>query len=156
MYIQYKMGFDANSVVEVCLGLHSRRAARRISRAFDNALKPLGLDTSQFNLICVIAALDSAPLPSVAQVLDIDTSTLSRTLKPLRQQGFVQHRGGRGRGGLVLSLSERGSELLIAALPRWKGVQSQLTAVMGEAYLGRVLEALENVALVNKLGKSEA
>lgn len=144
------MTVDANSVVEVCIGLHARRAARRISRAFDDAFKPLGLDISQFNLICVIAALDTAPLPSVAEVLDIDTSTLSRTLKPLRQRGFVKHRGGRGRGGLVLSLSERGQELLIASLPIWKGVQSQLTIAMGEAYLGRVLEALENVAPVNK------
>lgn len=142
------MALDPGTIIEVCLALHMRRAARRISRHFDAALAPHRLDISQLNLLCVIAALDEAPLPAVAAFLDVDRSTLSRTLKPLRTLGLVQVRGGRGRSGLVLSLSVRGLDAYTAATGAWKAAQSEIAMALGEARVGRTLETLEQLARI--------
>jgi DNA-binding MarR family transcriptional regulator len=139
------MSTDPGTIVEVCLALHVRRAARRITRRFDAALAPYGLDTTQFNLLSVVAALDGAPLTTVAQVLDIDPSTLSRTVKPLRAQNMLQTFGGRGRGGLMLSLTLHGADVLNSALTAWKSAQGYVASVLGEAQIGRTLEMLEKL-----------
>ncbi|MBL8630737.1 MAG: winged helix-turn-helix transcriptional regulator [Rhodospirillaceae bacterium] len=139
------MGTDAATIVEVCLALHVRRAARRISRRFDEALAPFGLDVSQFNILCVIAALEGAALTTVADVLDIAPSTLSRTLKPLKAQNMVQVFGGRGRGGLTLSLTLHGADVFNTAVGAWKSAQGYIASVLGEAQVGRSLEILEKL-----------
>jgi DNA-binding MarR family transcriptional regulator len=136
---------DPATIIEVCLALHVRRAARRISRRFDACLEPHGIDVSQFNILSAIAALDAAPLVAVAEILDVDPSTLSRTLKPLRLRGLIQAVGGRGRAGLTLSLTLKGADVFSAATMAWKQAQTDLTVLLGEARVGRTLEMLESL-----------
>lgn len=142
------MAVDPSTIVEVCLALHLRRASRRISRWFDAALAPHGLDISQFNLLSAVAALESAPLTTIAEILGVDPSTLSRTLKPLSRQNLVSITGGRGRGGLHLSLSLRGQDVFSAASQAWKATQSQIAQALGEAQASRVLENLDHLERV--------
>jgi len=137
------MTADATAVTLVCLALRARRLARRISRHYDRALRAAGVDTSQFNALCMIAARGAIPVRGLAAALDLDPSTLSRTLKPLRQAGLILASGGRGRGGLTLELSARGQDTLGVALAAWRDAQSRLTARLGDAQTGRALDALE-------------
>ncbi len=139
------MTIDPGTIAEVCLALHVRRAARRVNRRYDAALAPFGLDITQFNLLSVVAALGSAPLTTVAQILDVDRSTLSRTLKPLKAMSMIQVLGGKGRGGLTLSLTLQGSDVFNTALTAWKTAQGYITSVLGEAQIGRALEILEKL-----------
>lgn len=139
------MTTDPGAIVKVCIGLHARRAARRVSRRFDAALAPHRLDISQFNLLSVIATLDDPTLVTVAAILDVDSSTVSRTLKPLRDMDLVHVRGSRGRRGLTVALSLRGRDVYTAATGAWMAVQSELAHVLGEARIGRILEALEQL-----------
>jgi len=144
MYMHY-MSQALSAVVEVCLALRARRLARRVSRHYDRALTAQGLDISQFNVLCVIGAQAPAALTEVAAALDLDPSTLSRTLKTLRQQGLVAVAGGRGRGGLTLELTLRGEDVMAEALASWKQAQSGMSGLLGEAGMGRVLESLDQV-----------
>lgn len=137
------MTTDPATIVEVCLALHLRRAARQVSRVYDDALAPHGLDISQFNLLSAIAAQDDVPLSTVAALLDVDPSTLSRTLRPLRDQNLIEVHGGRGRGGLRLRLTIRGEDTFNAASSAWKTAQSEVSAVLGEAQVARMLETLD-------------
>ncbi|MBL8644352.1 MAG: winged helix-turn-helix transcriptional regulator [Rhodospirillaceae bacterium] len=137
---------NPGTIIEVCLALHLRRATRRLTRLYDKALAPYGLDTSQFNLLSVIAALEAAPLTTVAEILDVDPSTLSRTLKPLKAQNLLQIKGGRGRGGLTIKLTLQGNDTYNAASTAWKSAQGQTTAIIGETQVGRLLDLLDNLA----------
>lgn len=139
------MGQTLSAIVEVCLALRARRLARRVSRHYDRALAGLGLDSSQFNVLCVIGAQAPIQLTEVAAILDLDPSTLSRTLKSLKNRGLITIDGGRGRGGLQLELTLRGEDVMIEALSAWTQAQSALTAALGEAGMGRVLEALDQL-----------
>jgi DNA-binding MarR family transcriptional regulator len=133
------------AIAEVCFALRTRRAARRISRAYDRALAPKGLDVSQFNILTVIGARGPVSLGEVATALGVDPSTLSRTLGPLRLNGLVDVKGSRGRAGLTLNLSDRGWDVLLEAHQVWRGVQARIASALGESRIGLVIEMLERL-----------
>jgi DNA-binding MarR family transcriptional regulator len=139
------MSSEFMAIAEVCLALRTRRLARKVSRLYDQALSPLGLDSSQFNILTIIGAAMPAQLTDVGAMLDLDPSTLSRAIKALEMLGFVAVSGGRGRGGLLLDLSERGKDVMGEAIAAWKKVQAELTAALGEAEVGRIIEAFDQI-----------
>ncbi|MDX2142768.1 MAG: MarR family winged helix-turn-helix transcriptional regulator [Rhodospirillaceae bacterium] len=139
------MTTEIAAIAEVCFALRARRAARRISRAYDRALAPKGIDVSQFNILTVIGARAPVSLGDVANALALDPSTLSRTLQPLRLNGLVDVTGRRGRGGLTLSLSDRGWDVLVEASQVWRAVQAKIAAALGESRVGPAIEVLERI-----------
>lgn len=134
-----------NAIAEVCLALRVRRLSRRVSRYYDAALSPLGIDTSQFNILAVIGATAPVAMIEVSKTLDLDPSTLSRTIKTLKEYGFVEAVGGRGRGGLVLALTPPGQELMAQAVGVWRAAQEKLSLAVGQADLGRIVEAFDRL-----------
>ena len=138
------------AIAEVCLALRVRRLARRVSRYYDRVLAPLGLDSSQFNILTVIGAAGPVALMELARMLDLDPSTLSRALKTLRVKGFISIIGGRGRGGLTLALTEPGEELMALSLAAWKSAQHGLVTALGAADIGRIVDSFDRLDQATK------
>jgi len=134
------------AIVEVCLCHHARKAARVISRIFDEALQPVGLKASQFNILTTIAAQDQTSAGAVARTLALDPTTLSRNLKPLRAAGFVAGEDGAGRRAGVLTLTADGYDVLAQATGLWRQAQSRVTADLGAGQASQLLQSLEAVA----------
>ena len=86
-----KKGATVREVVRLPCGCANlRRAARVITRLYDAALRPSGLGVAQFTLL---QALNTAPGMSqkqLASLLEIDSTTLTRTLEPLRRAGWLR------------------------------------------------------------------
>ncbi|MEO8925859.1 MAG: MarR family winged helix-turn-helix transcriptional regulator [Caulobacteraceae bacterium] len=104
-----------------CLCLHARRAARRLARRFDEALRPVGLTNGQFSLLMSLNRPAPAAMGAVAELLAMDRSTLTAALKPLARRGLValsaDPADGRGR---LIALTTAGSALLASAVPIWE------------------------------------
>jgi len=133
------------AVVEVCLCHHVRRAARAVTSAFDTALAPLHLTSTQFDLLASITALESPTVPALESLLAMDRTTLSRTLKPLKTAGLVLSRGAAGRRAGTLQLTPAGEDLLRQALPVWQGAQRRLAEAIGGGKTSVLLDALDAV-----------
>jgi DNA-binding MarR family transcriptional regulator len=103
-----------------CLCLHLQRAARRVARQFDNALRPLGLTNGQFSLLTSLNRPQPARLGSVAALLAMDRTTLTAALKPLQRRGLVdvsiEQQDRRSR---ALTLTRKGRSVLAAAISVW-------------------------------------
>lgn len=136
------------AIVEVCLCHHVRKAARVISRIFDDALQPLGLKSSQFNILVTISALDETSAAAVSRALALDRTTLSRNLKPLREAGLVFCEDGAGRRAGILGLTAEGRHLLQQAAPLWRQAQSRVSGSLGTAATGQLLQSLEAAAKI--------
>ena len=139
---------DPEALVQVCLCHHVRRAARAISRVFDEALAPTGLRASQFNILAVIGARDSRTAAEAALLLAMDRTTLSRNLKPLREAGYITAEGGAGRRPDALVLTITGQAVFARAALLWRQAQSGLTQGLGAGQAGTLLQALEAAARV--------
>jgi DNA-binding MarR family transcriptional regulator len=103
-----------------CLCLHVQRAARRVARQFDDALRPLGLTNGQFSLLTSLNRPEPARLGSVAALLAMDRTTLTAALKPLERRGLVDVSiDQQDRRGRSLKLTRQGRSVLAAAIPVW-------------------------------------
>lgn len=103
-----------------CLCLHVQRAARRVARQFDDALRPLGLTNGQFSLLTSLNRPEPARLGSVADLLAMDRTTLTAALKPLERRGLVDVSiDQQDRRSRSLKLTRQGRSVLAAAIPVW-------------------------------------
>src|SRR5271154_6114408 len=76
-------------VRDCCLCLHVRRAARALSRRFDEALRPFGLTNGQFSLLMGLNRPAPPGIGAVAELLAMDRTTLTANLKPLQRRGLA-------------------------------------------------------------------
>lgn len=67
-----------------------RRAARALTDAYDDALKPLGLKVTQFSLLRTVARMETPSLTALAQEMALDRSTLGRNVGVLQREGLVE------------------------------------------------------------------
>lgn len=133
---------DALVLVEDCAGWNSRLAARRINQFLDGELAALGLSSTQVGLMAQIAVAPDDTLGALAQKLELDPSTLSRTLRTLAEQGLVEiavvENDLRRR---AVWLTETGARRLEAAVPLWRQAHNKLAALRP---LARQLAAASN------------
>ncbi|HWW12293.1 MAG TPA: MarR family transcriptional regulator, partial [Brevundimonas sp.] len=72
-----------------CLCLHAQRAARALSRRFDEAFRPYGITSGQFSLLNSLNRPSPPTIGQVAETLAMDRSTVTANLKPLERTGLV-------------------------------------------------------------------
>ncbi|MBD2746759.1 winged helix-turn-helix transcriptional regulator [Microvirga sp. BT688] len=120
-------------VRDTCLCLHAQRAARALSRRFDEALRPTGITSGQFSLLNALNRPKPPPIGPVAQLLAMDRTTLTAALKPLERDGFVTIvRDPDDRRSRLLGLTDKGREALAAAVPIWRDLHAAIEAGLPE------------------------
>jgi DNA-binding MarR family transcriptional regulator len=113
-----------------CVCLHTRMAARAMTRAYDAALRPLGLEATQFTLLAALAANPAASVTALADELALERSSLSRNLALLSRLGLAQVIEGEGRA-VRHRVTPEGLALLTAAMPLWRKAQDSMEARIG-------------------------
>ena len=118
-----------------CLCLHAQRAARALSRRFDEAFRPLGLTSGQFSLLMSLNRPEPPTIGMVAEVLAMDRSTVTANLKPLERMGAVTVTvDAKDRRGRRAALTGAGQALLARATPIWVEAHAAVEAELdGEA-----------------------
>lgn len=133
-----------------CFGHRSRKAARAVTRAFNQRLKPFGLNISQYVLLGVIARGEHRSVAAMAEEVGVEPSAMLRSLRLLEDRGLIAGEGGRGRAGRRLAVTESGVALIWDSVPAWRQAQTDLAALLdGRADETReALMRLERAALV--------
>ncbi|MEL6288214.1 MAG: MarR family winged helix-turn-helix transcriptional regulator [Pseudomonadota bacterium] len=114
-----------------CMALRVRRMSRIITRVYDDALRSLGLTSSQFTLLTAVAQRDGITAAEIGVSLDIEKSTLSRNLKRLVGIGLIQMDPPAGRHGRGLHLTDAGRKAIHTAYPVWRQTQDSVERVLG-------------------------
>lgn len=103
-----------------CLCLHAQRAARRLSRRFDEAMRPVGITSGQFSLLNGLNRPKPPTIGAVADLLAMDRTTVTANLKPLEKKGAVVLTvDPDDRRGRRVALTDAGRALLAQATPIW-------------------------------------
>ena len=132
-----------------CLCFRARRAARAITRAYDTALRPTGLQATQVTLMNAIAlGPDGAqPMGRLSEFLALDLSTLTRNLRALEKAGLVNiGRSDKDRRVRVARLTEAGKTRLAEALPLWKQAHGEIVAALGHDTANALHAALDSAS----------
>jgi len=121
-------------MADQCLCFRARRVSRALTRIYDEALRPLGIQATQLTLLNAIALTgeEGGPMSAIAELLAMDGTTLSRNLQPLERAGLV--RVGRhlsDRRVRIARLTPTGRRVIQQALPLWKRAHRQVVATLG-------------------------
>jgi DNA-binding MarR family transcriptional regulator len=124
---------QAREVVATCLGYRTRKLARTVTRLYNDRLRPLGLNLTEMNLLAAIAAQGSVQPARLGRAMALEKSTLSRNSSRLVERGWVEVRDHPDGRGVLLTVTARGNEMLLRAVPVWKQAQQQAQSLVAEA-----------------------
>lgn len=111
------------------MALRVRRLGRKMTRIYDDALRPHGITIAQLNLLTAIGVSASISPGVLSAGLELEKSSLSRNVAKLVAREWVRSETARG-GGLALSLTAKGRRLLAKAQPDWEAAQRQARRLM--------------------------
>jgi DNA-binding MarR family transcriptional regulator len=125
---------EAQEIAEGCLASRARHLDRLLTRIYDQALRGQGITGAQLGMLVAIQLGGPTTATWVGQRLDLEKSTVSRTLARLIAAGLVETEGG-------LRITARGAALVRACHPLWKRAQREAARALGAAEL-RLLAAV--------------
>jgi DNA-binding MarR family transcriptional regulator len=121
----------AREIGRQCLARRARVLSRKLTRIYDDALRPVGLTSSQLNILVAIAANPGARAADLHRRLELEQSSFSRNAALMEERGWIAKRPIDGDRGQELSLTRRGSALLADALPPWRSAQREAKRILG-------------------------
>ena len=136
------------TIAETCMCHKVRYAARAVTRAYDNALRPAGLRATQLSVLVAIAREDAVSIAALAEFMGMDRSTLTRNLQPLINDNLVGLGAEGWRRSRMVSITAKGRERMKKALPFWKEAQNTLRNALGTADWVAAVHSLDRLSNV--------
>ena len=119
-------------ILASCACHRVRTAARAVTRAYDEALRPVGLRATQLSVLVAIAADDAMSITALAKLMGMDRSTLTRNLRPLETEGLIKVGNEGWRRSRMLDITAKGQARLRDAIPLWEKAQKALQKKLGD------------------------
>lgn len=130
-------------VRDTCLCLAAQRAARRLARRFDLALKPLGLTNGQFSLLVALNQPEPPPIGRLADFLAMEPSTLTAAVKVLQRRGLLAvQRDEQDLRARRLCITLEGVRLMCRAVEVWRHTHARIESALPEGAGDALRDAL--------------
>jgi DNA-binding MarR family transcriptional regulator len=127
---------------DICHCILLRKATRKVSSYYDEALAPLGVNIGQFSLLRNIRRMEPVSLTDLAHAVQLDRSTVGRNAKVLGRLELIAIGHGEDQREAVLTIGEKGREILDKGAPLWDGVQDDIEARLGREKARQLQEIL--------------
>ena len=128
-----------------CACASLRRAARAVTQLYQAALQHTGLRATQFTLLQALERTGTSPQTALGELLALDPTTLSRTLRPLARAGWIRAGAGPDRREVRWTLTPAGRRRLAGALPAWERAQQRLRTGLPARHWEMLIEDLAAV-----------
>jgi DNA-binding MarR family transcriptional regulator len=124
-----------------------RRASRALTQFYEEALRPVGLRSSQLTLLQVLALAGEVTQGEIGRMLAMDSTTLTRTLAIMSRRGWIAKRRGKDRREWRFRLAPAGKARLAVVLPRWEQVQETLRQRFGRERWNALLKLADELTV---------
>jgi len=114
-----------------CTHFRLRRLLRSVSRHYDAHFARAGIKGTQFSLLSAILAMQPVRPAELARAMGLDASTLSRNLRVLVEQGWVEQRPGEDARSQRVAITAAGRAKQAEARRHWRRAQHALQATLG-------------------------
>jgi len=129
-----------------CASLNFRRTSRIVTRMYDTAMQESGVRSTQFAILVGIAKLQPVAMGTLAKVLMLDSSTLTRSLRLLQKEGMIEISKRAAMRRRFLKLTRPGEKVLQRSLPLWRAAHARFVATVGAEYWLKLRNELETIA----------
>jgi DNA-binding MarR family transcriptional regulator len=144
---------EANMQKGECFATSVRKASRRLTQHYDDALAPSGLRSTQFSILAELAMRSTPPtLMELAEAMVSDRSSLGHALRPLVRDGYVAlRRGEPDRRTQRIALTDRGQTKFREALTHWRMAQEVFVSLYGDEWSETLRAAVLTIAHDDRL-----
>lgn len=126
---------DPDSVLQLpCACTSMRRATRAVTRLYDRELRETGLRSTQFTLLQALEIAGELTQGDLASLLSLDSTTLTRSLRPLLDAGWVKSEPGEDRRERHFRLTASGLRKYQDGAPAWRRAQNHLKRAVGRGW----------------------
>ena len=125
-----------------CTGARLRRLTRRVTAFYEHHMRDSGLKLSQYSLLAQLSETPQS-LTALANRMEIDRTTLTRSLQPLLEQGLVGESSGADARQRLFVLTAGGTRLRADARKQWRQAQLALEKHLGRDFVGNLHTQLE-------------
>jgi DNA-binding MarR family transcriptional regulator len=142
---------ECKEIGRTCACFKVRKAARAITKLYEEVLRPSGLRATQFSLLMATRVMGPVTVVKLAQVMVMDRTTLTRNLQLLETRGLITIKPGEDRREREVNLTAEGMEVLAKAVPLWEEAQERVQKGLGEERLQNLLGDLsEMISMARK------
>jgi DNA-binding MarR family transcriptional regulator len=117
-----------------------------VTRLYDRELYEAGVNIAQFTLLQVLFEVGPVTQGRLGHILVLDSTTLTRTLRPLEKEGWIRRRQGEDRRERRIELTPAGRSRFRRAVPAWNRAQKLLRARVGRRRWHRLMAELAFIA----------
>lgn len=125
-----------------CTGARLRRLTRRVTAHYEHHMRASGLKLSQYSMLAQLSGTPQS-LTALANRMEIDRTTLTRSLQPLLEQGLVGESSGTDARQRLFVLTANGSRVRAAARKQWRQAQLALEEHLGRDFVANLHTQLE-------------
>ncbi|HEC00821.1 MAG TPA: MarR family transcriptional regulator [Sphingomonadales bacterium] len=136
----------ADYISKNCAVLRTRKAARIVSRYYDDAFRSLDIKNTQFSLLVAIKIGAPDSISAFADRMGIERTTLTRNLQLLEKKGFIEVGPEGYRRSRAIHLLPKGQVILEKAIPLWENAQHSIERKLGHDDWHSAKSSLENMA----------
>ena len=133
-----------------CTCSNLRRASRVVTRLYNRALQSDGIEITQFTLLMALDQVGEISQGELGEILALDSTSLTRMLKLLKDHGWVQAKEGEDRRMQIFRLTKAGREKFQQSLRHWKQAQEQLRTALGAKNTGELSALLAEITRVSQ------
>lgn len=137
-----------------CFATSVRKASRRLTQLYDDALAPSGLRSTQFSILAELATRSAPPtLMELAEAMVSDRSSLGHALRPLVRDGYVVlRRGEADRRTQRIVLTDRGHDKFREGMTHWRTAQAAVVSLYGDEWSESLRAAVLRIAYDDRPG----
>jgi DNA-binding MarR family transcriptional regulator len=128
-----------------CACTNLKKAARVVGRAYDTALAPAGLNSTQYAILVNVRRYQPISQARLAEHLSLERTTLYRAVDVMERNGWLRSSGTGSGVARALSLTRRGSEMVKAGKARWEQMQSGFVDVFGRERWDEFVATLDEI-----------
>lgn len=132
-----------------CACANLRRAARAVTRLYNQELRSEHIEITQFTLLMALNQTGEIPQGELGKLLALDSTTLTRMLELLKNRGWVLAQEGDDRRYRIYRLTSAGREKLQHSMRHWQRAQDRLRASLGDKTMAQLTGLLPEIAALS-------
>jgi len=109
-----------------CFCLASRQAARKITRLYDSYMQESGVRVTQFTILSQLMLRGEMSIGTLAGILGMERTTLTRNLGPLEQQKWISIKPGEDPRSRMIGITGHGRSVVRRSFPFWSKAQAHI------------------------------
>lgn len=130
-----------DEIYSQCLGARIRTVGRAVSAIYEEAVRPFNVRFTQMNILVVAAKAGEAKPAEICKTLQLDHSTVSRSVERLAERGWIEVLQDEDGRASPVRVTKQGEALVRRAYPAWRQAQEKVAKMLGTTFAAELLSA---------------